>query len=150
MPLAGAATTVDPDAAASRAARESKVRGGAMAGIELKNFDAPDEVRPFEGRGRAIMVTVDGREIGKGVFDPGWRWSENVKPIAGTESCEFAHLVYVVSGRMRVTMDDGAQAELKPGDVASIPPGHDAEVIGDEPCVTVDLGEEDADYARRA
>ena len=84
------------------------------------------------------------------MFEPGWRWSTDVKPIAGTQSCELPHFLYVVSGRMRVLMDDGREVELRPGDVASIPPGHDAEVLGDEPCVTVDLGEEeDADYAKR-
>jgi mannose-6-phosphate isomerase-like protein (cupin superfamily) len=72
-----------------------------------------------------------------------------VRPLAGTESCEFPHFLYVVSGRMRVVMDEGGEVELRPGDVAAIPPGHDAEVVGDEPCVTVDIGEEDADYASR-
>lgn len=118
--------------------------------IEVKNFDAPDEARPFEANGELRLVTVAGKEIGKGVFEPGWRWSADVKPLAGTESCEFPHFLYVVSGRLRVVMDDGSEVELRPGDVAAIPPGHDAEVVGDEPCVTVDLGEEDADYAKPA
>jgi quercetin dioxygenase-like cupin family protein len=117
--------------------------------VEVKNFDHPDEARPFAANGELLLVTVAGREIGKGVFEPGWRWSSHVKPIAGTESCEFPHFLYVVSGRMRVLMDDGREVELRPGDVAAIPPGHDAEVLGDEPCVTVDIGEEDADYAKR-
>jgi mannose-6-phosphate isomerase-like protein (cupin superfamily) len=120
-----------------------------MAGIEVKSFEAPDEVRPFEGKGQVALVTVAGKELGLAVFDPGWRWSTNVKPIAGTASCEVPHLVYVLSGRMRVLMDDGTQADLGPGDVASIAPGHDAEVIGDGPCVTIDLGEEEGDYAKR-
>ena len=123
---------------------------GSTTTIEVKNFDAPDEARPFEARGEIRLVTVAGKEIGKGVFEPGWRWSTDVKPIAGTQSCELPHFLYVVSGRMRVLMDDGREVELRPDDVASIPPGHDAEVLGDEPCVTVDLGEEeDADYAKR-
>jgi mannose-6-phosphate isomerase-like protein (cupin superfamily) len=122
-----------------------------MASIEVKNFDSPDETRPFEGNGKALIVKVGEREFGKGVFEPGWTWHDNVKPIAGTDSCQFHHLMYVVSGRMRVTMDDGSQAELGPGDVASIPPGHDAEVVGNEACVTVDVGEGGAiDYAKRA
>ncbi|HEX2103622.1 MAG TPA: cupin domain-containing protein [Solirubrobacteraceae bacterium] len=118
--------------------------------IEVKNFDAPDEARPFERHGELRMVTVAGKEIGRARFEPGWRWSADVKPIAGTESCEFAHFLHVISGRMRVVMDDGTEVELRPGDVASIPAGHDAEVLGDEPCVTVDVGEQDADYAKRA
>ena len=120
-----------------------------MAAIEVRNFDSPDEARVFEGKGQVVLVNVAGKEVGKAVFEPGWRWSTNVKPLAGTESCQFPHFLYVVSGRMRVVMDEGGEVELRPGDVAAIPPGHDAEVVGDEPCVTVDIGEEDADYARR-
>lgn len=121
-----------------------------MAGIEIKSFDSPDETREFEANGRVELVSVDGHEIGKAIFEPGWRWSEHVKPIAETESCEFGHLGYVLSGRMRVTMDDGTEGEIGPGDVFAIAPGHDAEVVGDEPCVTIDVGEEDADYAKRS
>jgi quercetin dioxygenase-like cupin family protein len=119
-----------------------------MSAIEVKNFDAPDEARPFESNGELLLVNVAGKEIGLAVFEPGWRWSDHVKPLAGTDSCEFPHFLYVIGGRMRVIMDDGSEVELRPGDVASIPPGHDAEVVGDERCVTVDLGEEDGDYAR--
>ena len=119
-----------------------------MAGIEVKRFDAPDETRPFESNGRVELVTLGGREIGKAIFEPGWRWSDHVKPIAHTESCEFAHLGYVLSGRMRVYMDDGSEGEIGPDDVFSIAPGHDAAVIGDEPCVMIDLTDEDADYAK--
>ena len=116
--------------------------------IDVRNFASPDEVRPFESHGEVRLVTVTGKEVGQGIFEPGWRWSTHVKPIAGTASCEFPHFMYVISGRMRVLMDDGFEVELRPGDVAAIPPGHDAEVLGDEPCVTVDLGEDDADYAK--
>ena len=119
-----------------------------MASMEVKSFDSPDEVREFEGRGRADVVNVGGRAVGRGTFEPGWRWSENVKPIAQTDSCEVSHLGYCVSGRMRVTMDDGSAGECGPGDVVAIPPGHDAEVVGDEPCVLVDFGEF-GDYAKR-
>jgi quercetin dioxygenase-like cupin family protein len=121
-----------------------------MASIEIKSFDRPDETRPFEANGRVEIISIDGREIGRGVFEPGWRWSDHVKPLVETESCEFSHLGYVLSGRMRVTMDDGSQGEIGPGDVFSIAPGHDAEVVGEEPCVTIDIGEEDADYAKPA
>ena len=120
-----------------------------MAALEVKNFDSPDETRPFEGKGGAAVVKVGGRTIGRATFEPGWRWSENVKPIAGTESCEVSHLGYCLSGRMKVFMTDGSEGECGPGDVEAIPPGHDAEVVGDEPCVTVGLGEEDVDYAKR-
>ena len=120
-----------------------------MGTIEIKSFANPDESRPFEGHGRVEIVNLGGREIGRGTFEPGWRWSEDVKPIAQTESCEFHHLGYVLSGRMRVHMDDGSEGEIGPGDVFAIPAGHDAEVIGDEPCTMIDIGEEDAEYAKR-
>jgi uncharacterized cupin superfamily protein len=119
-----------------------------MADIEVKSFDSPDETRPFEGNGKADVVNVAGQTIGKGTFEPGWRWSENVKPIAQTDSCQVSHLGYVLSGRMKVFMDEGAEQEVGPGDVFAIPPGHDAEVIGDEACVMVDFGEF-GDYAKR-
>ncbi len=116
--------------------------------MEVKSFDSPDEVRQFEGNGKADVVTIGGRAVGRGTFEPGWRWSENVKPIAGTDSCQTSHLGYVMSGRMRVKMDDGTEQEVGPGNVVAIPPGHDAETVGDEPCVMLDFGEF-GDYAKR-
>ena len=110
-----------------------------MAGLEMKNFDSPDETRPFQGKGKADIVVVDGKTVGRGEFEPGWRWSENVKPIAQTDSCQAPHLGYVVSGRMKVTMEDGSEGEAGPGDVISIEPGHDAEIVGDETCVIIDF-----------
>lgn len=120
-----------------------------MGSIQIKRFETPDETLPFEGKGRVEVVRVAGREAGRAIFEPGWRWSENVKPIAGTDSCEYPHLGYVVSGRMRIVMDDGTVGEIGGGDVFFIPPGHDAEVLGDEACVMLDFAQEDADYARR-
>jgi uncharacterized cupin superfamily protein len=119
-----------------------------MASMEVKRFDTPDETRPFEGRGKADVVQVGGRSVARGVFEPGWRWTENIRPIAGTDSCETSHLGYCISGRMRVRMDDGGEREMGPGDVVAIPPGHDAEVVGEEPCVFLDFGEI-AEYAKR-
>jgi Cupin domain len=118
-----------------------------MAG-EVRNFDSPDEVRPFEGKGQADVLNIGGKVVGRGVFEPGWKWSENVKPIAGTESCEVSHLGYCVSGQMKIYMNDGTELNLGPGDVFAIPPGHDAEVTGNEPCVSLDFGEF-GDYAKR-
>jgi uncharacterized cupin superfamily protein len=119
-----------------------------MAAAEVKNFDSPDEVRQFEGKGRAEVVELAGHPVGKGTFEPGWKWSENVKPIAETDSCQVAHFGYVLSGSMRVYMDDGSEVEVNAGDVLAIPPGHDAEVQGPEACVMVDFGEI-GDYAKR-
>ena len=109
-------------------------------GMEVKGFDSPDETRPFESNGQAEVVNIGGTEVLRGTFEPGWKWSQNVKPIAGTDSCEAEHFGYVISGRMKVMMDDGSESEIGPGDVAAIPPGHDAEVVGDEACVMVDFG----------
>ncbi len=112
-----------------------------MAAAEVKSFESPDEVRPFEGKGEAKVVNIGGQVVGRGTFEPGWKWSENVKPIAGTDSCQVSHLGYVLSGRMRVYMDDGSEVEVGPGDVFALPRGHDAEVVGDESCEMVDFGE---------
>jgi hypothetical protein len=119
-----------------------------MAEVEVKNFDSPDETRPFEGKGEAYVVKVAGRDIGKAVFEPGWKWSTNLKPIAGTETCQVSHLGYCVSGRMKIYMDDGSEYEIGPGDAAAIPPGHDAEIVSDEACVWLDFGEI-SEYAKR-
>ena len=116
--------------------------------VEVKSFDSPDETRPFEGKGRADVANVAGHSVIRGVFEPGWKWSTNLKPIAGTDSCEVSHLGYCVSGRMRIRMDDGGDYEIGPGEVAAIPPGHDAEVVGDEACIWVDFGEI-SEYAKR-
>jgi cupin domain len=119
-----------------------------MPAVEVKNFDSPDETRPFEGKGQANVVNLAGHPVGRGVFEPGWKWSNNVKPIAGTDSCQVSHLGYCVSGQMKIYMDDGSEAEVGPGEAVAIPPGHDAEVVGDEPCVIIDFGEI-SDYAKR-
>jgi len=111
-----------------------------MAGLEVKNFGSPDETRPFKDKGQAAVVNLGDGTAGLATFEPGWSWSEHVKPIAGTESCEAPHMAYVVSGRMKIVMDDGTEAEVVPGDAAVIPPGHDAWTVGEEACVMVDFG----------
>ncbi|MFF0434017.1 cupin domain-containing protein [Streptomyces sp. NPDC004327] len=110
-----------------------------MAGIVTRSFDSADEVRPFEGgKGRLDLLTTDSGAVGRAVFEPGWKWSEHVKPIAGTDSCQAHHVGYVVSGRMTVVMNDGQSADLVPGQFYEIQPGHDAWVVGDERCVALD------------
>jgi len=116
--------------------------------LEVKDFDSPDETRRFVDKGQADVVNIGGQVVGHGVFEPGWRWSEHVKPIAGTDSCQVSHLGYVMSGRMHVVMDDGTEREIQGGQVVAIPPGHDAWTVGDEACVMVDFGEF-GDYAKR-
>lgn len=115
--------------------------------IETRSFDKPDETRMFRGKGMADVVTVGGKEVARGTFEPGWKWSENVKPIAGTELCEVEHLIYLLQGRMRVHMRDGTERELTPGELTFITPGHDAETVGDEACIALDFGEI-ASYAK--
>ncbi len=88
---------------------------------------------------RIELVELGEAAIGRAVFEPGWRWSEHVKPIVGTETCEVHHLGYVLSGQLHVEMDDGASIELRPGDAFEIPPRHDAWVVGDEPWSSVDF-----------
>ena len=120
-----------------------------MAGVEHQNVAKADERRPFEaGMGHLDLINTDSGPVGLATFEPGWRWSLHVKPIAGTASCEAEHTGYCVSGRMEVRMNDGEEFEFSPGDYAHIPPGHDAWVIGDEPCVVVDW-QGYADYAKR-
>jgi quercetin dioxygenase-like cupin family protein len=108
-----------------------------MAMAEQKSFNTADETRSFEC-GTMDILTIGGSEIGRLTLQPGWRWSEHVKPIAGTELCEAPHFQYHVQGTLRVKMADGREFEAKPGDVTALPEGHDAWVVGDEPVVLVD------------
>ena len=80
--------------------------------LEAKSLNSPDETRPFAAKGKAEVVKLGGVTVGRGVFEPGSKWSEHVKPIAGTPSCQASHVGYVVSGRMRIKMDDGTEAEV--------------------------------------
>jgi mannose-6-phosphate isomerase-like protein (cupin superfamily) len=116
--------------------------------ITSKNIDKPDETREFD-KGKVDFVTIGEIEFGRATFQPGWKWSECVKPIAGTESCEFTHNTYVVSGRLHVVMNDGTATDLGPGDIGIIPAGHDAWVVGSEPVVAFDFASGSTDYAKR-
>ena len=118
-----------------------------MPSLEAKTFDKPDETRPFVANGRMEVVKVGGHSVGRGTFEPGWRWSEHVRPLAETEACEASHVGYILSGRMVVRMNDGTEAEAGPGAVVVIDPGHDAWIVGDEPCVFVDFGASVGTYA---
>src|SRR6202161_3350341 len=107
------------------------------AQAEQKTFSAPDEVRSFE-RGELRLLTIGGAEIGQLVLQPGWRWSEHVKPIAGTVLCEAPHFPYHVQGTLHVVMADGREFDARRGDVTALPQGHDAWVVGDETVILVD------------
>ncbi|RKH69697.1 cupin domain-containing protein [Corallococcus aberystwythensis] len=120
-----------------------------MARAIIKKANEADERRPFISHGEATILNLGALSIGRGHFEPGWQWSQHVKPIAGTESCEVVHTLSVLSGRMHIQMEDGQELDLEPGDVAFVPSGHDAWVVGDEPCRVVDFtGAEDYAVAR--
>jgi hypothetical protein len=109
-----------------------------MKKAELKSFEKPDEVREFP-KGRLELIRIGGATVGRAVFEPGWRWSTSVQPLAKTKSCEVLHFQYHVSGILKILMDDGSEFECKPGDVSLLPSGHDGWVVGDEPAVVVDF-----------
>ncbi len=108
-----------------------------MGGLDVGSFDAPSEELPDLQKAQARRLEVGGRSVWRFVFEPGWRYTEHVEP----ELCTAAHAAYVASGRLRIAMPDGTEAEAGPGAVVVIPPGHDAWTVGDEPCVFVDFGE---------
>ncbi|HSI30208.1 MAG TPA: cupin domain-containing protein [Miltoncostaeaceae bacterium] len=108
-----------------------------MASAEHKDFGTPDEVRNFE-KARVELVNIGGGQVGRLTVEPGWRWSTHMKEVAGTELCEAPHFQYVLEGTVHVVMADGTELDIGPGQVALLPPGHDAWVVGDEPVVTVD------------
>lgn len=104
-----------------------------------KAIESADEIREFpEGSGTMRVLDLGDEVLGHATFNPGWHWSEHMRPKAGGESCQVNHNMFVISGRMMVKMDDGSEFEIGPGDAVHIGPGHDAWVLGDEPCVSVD------------
>ena len=119
-----------------------------MAGVEVGDFGSPDETRAPD-KTTIEIVRMGSANASRMRLEPGWRWSECVKPIAGTDSCQVPHVGYVLSGRMRVRMDDGTELEAGPDDAVVIPPGHDAWVLGDESCVMLDFSGADQ-YAKGA
>ena len=120
----------------------------ARQNTEHKSFQDPDETREFPN-GTAEILSIGDAEIGRLSFQPGWRWSNDVKPIAGTDSCEAPHFQYHVSGQLAIRMDDSTEITAGPGDVTSLPSGHDAWVVGDEPVVVVDFYGA-SNYAKRS
>jgi len=109
-----------------------------MPRLQRKGFESPDEVRRFPN-GRMDVITLDELSIARFVFEPGWHWSKDVAPIAGTRSCQHRHLGYTVSGTLEIRMDDGTRMTIGPGEAYEIPPGHDGWVEGDEPWVSVEF-----------
>ena len=109
-----------------------------MPGVETRDFASPDEVRSPE-KTTIDVVNVGSTEVGRLTFEPGWRWSECIKPVVGTESCQAEHLGYAVSGRIHITHEDGTETDIGAGEAYLIMPGHDAWVVGDEPFVGVEF-----------
>jgi mannose-6-phosphate isomerase-like protein (cupin superfamily) len=107
--------------------------------IQSRNLDKnPDDTRKFTN-GKIELANLGDATIGRMTLEPGWKWSKDVKPIVNTNSCQFTHTAYGISGRLRVRMDDGTEQEFGPGEVSYVPPGHDAWVVGNEPFVAVDF-----------
>lgn len=108
-----------------------------MLEVILRRFEEPDEVREFE-KGRLELIHIGGMTVGRASYEPGWRWSEHVRPLAGTEFCEVEHVGMVLSGRATAAMAGGEVVELTPGSVFHVPASpHDSWVVGDEPYVSL-------------
>src|SRR5258706_6114395 len=110
-----------------------------MARIKKKNLDAPDE-RRTPPHTIMEMVWLGDRPVTRITYHPGWRWTSDIKPTAGTDLCQVNHFAYVLSGRTHVVMADGAEMNIGPGDIVMLPAGHDAWVVGDESCILLDFG----------
>ena len=106
--------------------------------LEARSHDSPDELRTPD-KTRVEIVRVGGFSLGRFNFEPGWRWSECVKPVVGTESCQASHVGYAVAGQLTVRLQDGREIHIGPGSSYSIPPGHDAWVVGDERFVGIEV-----------
>jgi quercetin dioxygenase-like cupin family protein len=105
-----------------------------------KAANSPDETRLFQdGKGKMHVFALGEMTVGRGEFEPGWRWSQHVKPIAGTPLCQATHTGYIIEGRMLVKMEDGSETEFGPGDFFFMPAGHDAWIIGEKRCVILDF-----------
>jgi hypothetical protein len=119
-----------------------------MAGVQLLDFDSPDETRAPD-KTRVDVVRLGGTTAARFAFEPGWRWSECIKPVVGTDSCQVRHVGVAQTGRMAVSHEDGTQVEIGPGEAYVIEPGHDAWVLGDERFVALEFESRAADeYAR--
>ena len=108
--------------------------------MHKKSFNKPDEIRNPSVNTKVEVIKIADVELHHATFQPGWKWSVDVKPSAGTEYCQVHHLLYGISGRLNTVMADGTEIEMGPNDVLDIPPGHDGSVVGNEPFVCIDLG----------
>ena len=129
--------------------REARGDGStAMASLESKSLDTPDETRTPD-KTVVSVVHLGPATVARLTVQPGWRWSECIRPVVGGESCGTAHLGYIDSGRLHIVADDGAELDVGPGDAYRLEPGHDAWVVGDEPVVALEFESRTADtYAK--
>jgi quercetin dioxygenase-like cupin family protein len=111
-----------------------------MSKLEKRDFSSPDETRRTS-LSKSEIVSLGGRAVAKMTFEPGWRWSVDTKPVVGTQSCMRHHYGYLISGKMHVKTNDGAEIDHAPGELLDIPPGHDGWVVGSEPAVFLDFGD---------
>lgn len=109
-----------------------------MTELQAQRLDAAEGAQTFD-KGKAAMITVGGSTFRGLTFEPGWRWSESLREMAGTDSCQTHHIGYAISGHLHVKTDDGAEQDIRAGDVYNIPPGHDGWVIGDAAFVSVEF-----------
>ena len=107
--------------------------------MQKKSMNSPDETRTFD-KGKFELTKIGDASIGKMYLEPGWSWEKCIKPIVKTQSCQASHTQYVISGRIRIKMNDGNEEEYGPGDLAHIPPGHKAWVVGNDPYTGIELG----------
>ena len=115
--------------------------------LEARSHDNPDETRRPD-KATVEVNNLGDYSIGRFTFQPGWTWESSIKPVAKTEHCEKTHVGYCVSGRLETWMIDGNRITITSGDSYTIPPGHDARVVGDEPFVGIEFASA-ATYAKR-
>ena len=107
-----------------------------MATLEKKKLKSNHETKPSD-KMKMESAELEGATVVRMTWEPGWKWSVDLKPIAKTESCQMSHIFYQISGKMHVKMDNGDEMDFEAGDFVTIPPGHDGWVVGDEPVVAI-------------
>jgi hypothetical protein len=110
-----------------------------MAGLEVRNFDAPDETRAPD-KTKVDIVRMGGSSASRMSLEPGWRWSECIQPVVGGDRCQLHHVGVILSGTMPVAHDDGTEHDIGAGNAYVIEPGHDAWVVGDDTFTAIDFG----------
>jgi mannose-6-phosphate isomerase-like protein (cupin superfamily) len=107
--------------------------------MQKKSFNTPDETMT-PPKTKVEVIKIGDATLVRNTYEAGWKWSEHIKSIAGTDSCQVHHVLCILSGHLHVVLDNGDELEVEKGDVADIPPGHDAWVVGDDPVVAIDVG----------